>query len=69
MSDLCHDTCPLSKQRVGWQCPKWSMIRPPTSDELRRLLDACVQDHAELSSLIYVAATTGARRGELCGLR
>jgi integrase len=45
------------------------MIRPPTSDELRRLLDACVQDHAELSSLIYVAATTGARRGELCGLR
>jgi integrase len=44
-------------------------IQPPTSAELRRLLDACVRDHADLGSLIYVAATTGARRGELCGLR
>jgi integrase len=44
-------------------------IQPPTPGELRRLLDACVRDHAELGSLIYVAATTGARRGELCGLR
>jgi integrase len=42
--------------------------RPPIPDELRRL-DACVQDHKELGSLVYVAATTGARRGELCGLR
>jgi integrase len=28
-----------------------------------------VDTHPDLASLIYVAATTGARRGELCGLR
>ncbi len=43
-------------------------IHPPTQDELRRLLEACANDHQDLGSLIYVAATTGARRGELCGL-
>jgi integrase len=44
-------------------------IHPPTPAELRRLLDACAETHPDLGSLIYVAATTGARRGELCGLR
>jgi integrase len=43
-------------------------IHPPAQEELRRLLDACANDHQDLGSLIYVAATTGARRGELCGL-
>lgn len=44
-------------------------IRPPTQAELRRLLDECEETHEDLGSLIFVAATTGARRGELCGLR
>ena len=44
-------------------------IDPPTRQELKRLLEACANDHMDLGSLIYVAATTGARRGELCGLR
>ena len=44
-------------------------IRPPEIDEIRLLLAACAEDHEELGSLIYIAATTGARRGELCGLR
>jgi integrase len=44
-------------------------IHPPTRQELKRLLEACANDHQDLGSLIYVAATTGARRGELCGLR
>lgn len=44
-------------------------IHPPTPAELRRLFDACAESHADLGSIIYVAATTGARRGELCGLR
>jgi integrase len=43
-------------------------IRPPTQEELRRLLEACANDHQDLGSLIYVAATSGGRRGELCGL-
>jgi integrase len=44
-------------------------IRPPTQPELRRLLEECADTHEDLGSLIFVAATTGARRGELCGLR
>jgi integrase len=44
-------------------------ILPPTRQELKRLLEACASDHQDLGSLIYLAATTGARRGELCGLR
>jgi integrase len=44
-------------------------IHPPTQEELRRLLTECATGHEDLGSLIFVAATTGARRGELCGLR
>jgi len=44
-------------------------IRPPTLDQLRQLVQACLDDREDLGSLIYVAAATGARRGELCGLR
>ena len=44
-------------------------INPPTLDELGQLLRACAEQHPELASLVYTAATTGARRGELCGLR
>jgi integrase len=43
-------------------------IHPPTPGELASLLEAC-DTNPDLHSLIYVAATTGARRGELCGLR
>jgi integrase len=44
-------------------------IRPPTPQELRALLQSCMESHPDLASLLYVAATTGCRRGELCGLR
>ena len=43
-------------------------IHPPTPTELASLLEAC-DANPDLRSLIFVAATTGARRGELCGLR
>jgi integrase len=42
-------------------------ITPPSPGELRRLLDACVRDHAELGSLIYVAATSGAAGANCTG--
>jgi integrase len=42
---------------------------PPTVDEVRTLLRAAEDSNPELASLIFVAATTGCRRGELCGLR
>lgn len=44
-------------------------IRPPTMTELGRLLQECNKAHPDLAALLHVAATTGARRGELCGLR
>lgn len=44
-------------------------IVPPTVAEVRKLLAACDGYHDDLGSLIYVAVTTGCRRGELCGLR
>jgi integrase len=44
-------------------------VIPPTVDEVRTLLTLCEGTHDDLGSLIYVAVTTGCRRGELCGLR
>jgi integrase len=44
-------------------------VRPPEFDELKLLLAAFANEHQDLGSLIYLAASTGARRGELCGLR
>ena len=41
----------------------------PKPNDVRQLLEACEESNADLASLIYVAATTGCRRGELCGLR
>jgi integrase len=44
-------------------------ISPPTPAELRALLQSCLDTHLDLATLLYVAATTGCRRGELCGVR
>ncbi len=44
-------------------------IVPPTPGELARILAECERANPELGSLIYVAVTTGCRRGEVCGLR
>lgn len=44
-------------------------IVPPTVSEIRKLLEACDGYHDDMGTLIYVAVTTGCRRGELCGLR
>ena len=42
---------------------------PPTPEEARRLALAVSQEHPDLAALIFVDATTGMRRGEICGLR
>jgi integrase len=44
-------------------------IRPPTLDEIRRLINAAETVNRDLAVLLFVATTTGARRGELAGLR
>lgn len=44
-------------------------VVPPRPDELARILEECEKTNPELGSIIYVAVTTGCRRGELCGLR
>lgn len=44
-------------------------IEPPTIGEVRLLIREAETTNPDLATLIYVAATTGCRRGELCGLR
>jgi integrase len=44
-------------------------IVPPTIDELRQLVVECEKLNPDLARLFTVAATTGCRRGELCGLQ
>lgn len=44
-------------------------IKPPTVDQITALLRHLEGAHPELAVMVYVAATTGCRRGELCGLR
>jgi integrase len=42
---------------------------PPTPAEARRLALAVAEANPDLATLIFVDATTGMRRGEICGLR
>jgi integrase len=44
-------------------------IRPPGPEELSRLLEAVYDADPDFAVLLWLAATTGARRGELCALR
>jgi integrase len=44
-------------------------IRPPTPEEVSRLLETAYAADPDLAVLLWLAATTGARRGELCALR
>jgi integrase len=41
----------------------------PSVEEVRRLLTAAESYNPALASMLWVAATTGMRRGELCGLQ
>jgi integrase len=43
-------------------------VRPPTTKQVAKLLLELDQADHDLASMVYVAATTGCRRGELCGL-
>ena len=45
---------------------KPSLVRPPSLDEVRSVLAAC---DGQVGLFLRVAAVTGARRGELCGLQ
>jgi len=44
-------------------------IVPPTINEVRQLIVECERFNPDLARLFTVAATTGCRRGELCGLQ
>lgn len=51
--------------------PKWDdrTMDPPEVADVRLLIATAVRSNPDLGSMILVAATTGLRRGELCGLR
>jgi integrase len=44
-------------------------VRPPSLEDVRRVLVDLEKRNPELACLVFVATTTGCRRGELCGLR
>jgi integrase len=44
-------------------------IQPPTPEEVSRLLETAYEADPDFAVLLWLAATTGARRGELCALR
>nr|MBA3655585.1 site-specific integrase [Actinomycetota bacterium] len=44
-------------------------IKPPTPDQVVALVTAAAAVNAELAAFLRLAVATGARRGELCGLR
>ncbi len=41
----------------------------PTPDEIKQLIERAQSKDPDLATLLFVAATTGCRRGELCGLQ
>jgi integrase len=41
----------------------------PSPEMIKRLIEAAQETDSEFATLLFVAATTGCRRGELCGLR
>lgn len=44
-------------------------LGPPPPEDVMRLIDEASKEDPDFGCLLHVAATTGARRGELCGLR
>lgn len=44
-------------------------LKPPDPTDVIRLIDAASEHDSELGCFLLLAATTGARRGELCALR
>jgi integrase len=44
-------------------------MEPPTPPVIRSLLDAAMEHDVVTGTLLYLAARTGMRRGELCGLK
>jgi integrase len=44
-------------------------IQPPTPEDVSRLLEAAYTADPDFAVLLWLAATTGARRGELCALQ
>jgi len=44
-------------------------LEPPPPEDVMRLIDEASKEDPDFGCLLHVAATTGARRGELCGLR
>ena len=55
---------PASPPRLGS-----AEIRPPTPEEVSRLLETAYAADPDFAALLWLAATTGTRRGELCALR
>jgi integrase len=49
--------------------PGSAELHPPSPEEVSRLLEVTYETDPDFAVLLWLAATTGARRGELCALR
>jgi len=49
--------------------PEAAEIRPPSVEDVRRLIEAAEKEHASLGTALALLALTGMRRAELCGLQ
>jgi integrase len=49
--------------------PRRPEVRPPSIEEIVRILELAHDKDLDLHAVFYLAAVTGARRGEICGLR
>ncbi len=55
-------------ERASPPSVRYRELVPPSVEEVAKFLKECEERRPELAPMIYVAATTGCRRGELCGL-
>lgn len=55
--------------RASPPSPRHRELPIPTVDDVKALLREAEPDNADMAVLIYLAATAGCRRGELCALR
>jgi integrase len=46
-----------------------SEVQPPTAPSIRLVLQSAMESDATIGTVLLLAATTGMRRGELCGLQ
>jgi integrase len=59
----------LPSDPATYASPAQLVSKAATVEEVQKMIAAADKDDPDMAALIAIAAVTGARRGELCGLR